>query len=171
MSVGIFPVLIFIIACYSLYAITEELFEKIIGTILIVIISIFLFAAGTAFFESVFTTEDYIGTNTECVWNIKSTKPVDQVSGRFTLGSGTIQTTDYFYILIDNNDGSYTKWKIPTNMTRIVEANVAPNLARYNKVYRPKYMKILWGANFDHTEDYYILTVPKGTIIEQYQIM
>lgn len=104
-------------------------------------------------------------------FNIKSMKPTSNVSGSFVLGSGSINTSEYFITLVDIGNGYYKKMKFDVNSTLITESDVTPVVYEIESYNTNKLFTLLTGFNFFNKTTIYSISIPKGSIIESYQVM
>jgi len=103
-------------------------------------------------------------------YNIKSLKPVESIRGSFVLGSGNISSDGYFYTLIDTGNGTFKKEKFPCHSTFLKETG-GTKITVYKTTYTNE-RYTFWTGEKEIREDIsYLIEVPKGTIIEEYQVM
>jgi hypothetical protein len=99
--------------------------------------------------------------------NITSIKNSNEVGGSFTLGSGTIEQTEYYYYYYKSVDG-YVRGKKPVNQTFIVEdSSVKPHIEVKMKHFESK--SGLFQFN-DEEQKRYKLVVPKGTVVNKFEV-
>lgn len=103
--------------------------------------------------------------------NIKSMKPTSNIRGSFVLGSGSIDTSDYFVTLVDVGNGYYRKMKFNVDSTVITESDGTPVVCEIESYDTNKLFTLLTGFNFFNKTTIYSISIPKGSIIESYQVM
>ena len=88
--------------------------------------------------------------------------------GKFFLGCGRIDNTEYYFCMEKINENTYKRKKVKTNNTDIVESdkelpNVSHPVVKFNKW--------LWlSPDLKHVNTSYTITVPKHTIIKEFSI-
>src|SRR5690606_4972966 len=97
---------------------------------------------------------------------IYSLRNDSSISGSFFLGSGSIDSTEYYYTFYKDKRGGYHRWKIPNYEATLFMDSNEPH-AYYEKV---TYECPWWiSLPFKNTKSTKIdLHVPKGTIIEKF---
>lgn len=94
-----------------------------------------------------------------------SLKNSQEVNGSFTLGSGSVETTEYYYYYYRTNLG-YTRGKIPVHNTYLVETdNRRPELVSVRDTYSQEGF-VKWIP--DYEAKHHILYVPKNTVIQKF---
>ena len=101
-------------------------------------------------------------------WHISSLGNDKGVSGEFFLGSGTIETTDYYFFFVRTTEG-YLRLKEPVANTYIIETDERrPELVGLQTYYDDKDLAFkVW---FDPIITDKKLYVPKGTIIKDFKV-
>ena len=104
-------------------------------------------------------------------WEIKSVKFDTRYKGAFFLGTGSIESHDYYYVFTAMNDGKWMKQKFPMESTYIKEVSTPPRALEYTRTVNCAwYKKWLWSIdNFLPMITLYTLEVPVGTIVEEYK--
>lgn len=114
---------------------------------------------------------------------IYSLKPTNRITGDFSLGFGSVNNTDYYIFLVKRN-GGFIRREVPVSETLIIEKDTQPSIIT-NSIVRIRYFNRVNGRQEKRdTLDYYskgnaivqpikkdlgykyIITVPKGSIIE-----
>jgi hypothetical protein len=100
--------------------------------------------------------------------NIVSIRNNDVTSGNFTLGCGRIEETEYYFYFYKTLNGGYARGKKSVNKTEIVENNAhIPQI----KILTTSYKSKSGLFKFDEQkEEKYIIVVPKGTILNKFQL-
>jgi hypothetical protein len=104
---------------------------------------------------------------------IVSLKTSSDVQGSFLLGCGTVGTTEYYYFMYDLGGGKYQRGTIETYNVVIQEDDTAPSLTldvasntnRNSARWWPTEFTIVQRIEKDH-----VLHVPKGTIIQKFEV-
>jgi len=101
--------------------------------------------------------------------NIASLKNDGVVSGNFTLGCGSIKETEYYFYFYKTINGGYARGKKPVNETIIVEDD---SQRPHIEVLRVSYTSRsgLVKKYHDSEENDYKIIVPKGTILNKFQL-
>lgn len=101
--------------------------------------------------------------------NIASLKNDGVVSGNFTLGCGSIEQTEYYFYFYKTINGGYARGKKPVNETIIVEDDSQrPHIEVLNVSFTSR--SGLIKKYSDAQENDYKIIVPKGTILNKFQL-
>lgn len=99
--------------------------------------------------------------------NITSIKNSDEVGGHFMLGCGNIEQTEYYYYYYKSVDG-YVRGKKPVNNTFIVEdGSDKPHVEVKMTHFESK------SGLFEYQDeegDKYKIVVPKGTVVNKFEV-
>ena len=99
--------------------------------------------------------------------NITSIKNSDEVGGHFMLGCGNIEQTEYYYYYYKSVDG-YVRGKKPVNKTFIVEdSSVKPHVEVKMTHFKSKSGLFTY---HDEEDDKYKIVVPKGTVVNKFEV-
>lgn len=121
--------------------------------------------------------------NAQMERKIFSLKSSGESSGRFYLGYGSFEKTDYYvYLQKDEKFNGFTKEKVPVSKTLIVEKDIEPNIVMNYQIieniekrpwFRKEY-KSIDSVEYDiftkipgNVGYKYIITVPPGTVTEK----
>lgn len=115
--------------------------------------------------------DNYFNNEIISEWNIRSLKPVDSISGSFVLGSGSISGSSYFYTLTEVQDGMIMKEKYSINDTFLKETGNHKVVEYKKSFYNTRYTYLTGDKSPVHSRSWYLIEVPKGTIIEHYEVM
>lgn len=105
-------------------------------------------------------------------WPIYSLKENNEIRGNFFLGSGGINSTEYYYTFTKNERDGFSRWQINENNAIIyqdVKPGGQPYVSRQKII--SKYSKI--GFPWDKFEESFTsfdIHVPADTIIEKYKV-
>jgi hypothetical protein len=100
--------------------------------------------------------------------NIISIRNNDVTSGNFMLGCGSIKQTEYYFYFYKTLNGGYARGKKNVNKTVIVEDNTKhPHIEMLTTTYESKSG---WFKFREQTEEDYKIIVPKGTILNKFQL-
>lgn len=100
--------------------------------------------------------------------NIISIRNNDVTSGNFMLGCGSIKQTEYYFYFYKTLNGGYARGKKNVNKTVIVENNShIPQIKILTTSYKSKSG---WFKYEDEEQESYIIVVPKGTILNKFQL-
>lgn len=106
---------------------------------------------------------EYYSRNT----NITSIKNSDEVGGNFTLGCGSIEQTEYYYYYYKSVEG-YVRGKKPVNSTFIVEdGSDKPHVEVKMNHYKSKSGLFNY---IDEENETYKIVVPKGTVVNKFEV-
>ena len=116
-----------------------------------------------------------IGTNIYSNY-IVSIRNNDEISGSFFLGCGSINSTEYYVYFKQYKDGGIKRGMMRTNLVTLYEKDIKDETPRTEWVTVTKRAHWLVRFGFDKVDiierregDYRII-VPKGTIIEKFEI-
>jgi hypothetical protein len=101
--------------------------------------------------------------------NIHSLKNSNDVSGSFVLGSGSIEQVEYYYYYYKDVNGYFKRGKKEVRGTVIEEKEgVIPHIERLYTKYesRTGFVK----SYMDHSCEEYKIVVPKGSVINKFEI-
>ena len=128
------------------------------------------------FIASVFTVTFLISldakdleTYYEHYCNIYSLKNSNDVSGSFTLGSGSVEQVEYYYYYYKDVNGYFNRGKKQVNNTVIEEQdNCVPHIERQKikSVSKTGFIK----EYSDTSSEKYKIVVPKGTVVNKFEI-
>lgn len=161
----------------------DEIIRAIISNIGSIIVSVFALAASIILILSIFNTDTSIKTRNGKTFNhISSLKGSTEKGGIFYLGFGTISNTDYYIFLKeDHKFNGYTKEKVPTAQTIIIEKDTIPNIQMNFQIEERSIKRTMFGNDETiidsneygtlnripkHIKYKYIITVPIGTITQ-----
>lgn len=100
--------------------------------------------------------------------NIISIRNNDVTSVNFMLGCGSIKQTEYYFYFYKTLNGGYARGKKNVNKTVIVEDNTKhPHIEMLTTTYESKSG---WFKFSEQTEVDYKIIVPKGTILNKFQL-
>ena len=100
--------------------------------------------------------------------NIISIRNNDVTSGNFMLGCGSINQSEYYFYFYKTLNGGYARGKKDVNRTVIVEDNTKhPHIEILKTTYESKSG---WFKFRDQEEEDYKIVVPKGTILNKFQL-
>lgn len=150
---------------------TYELGAWVMGLIGIALFSLFAFMiwGGTLIFcqntgQGVEVKRDW---QTQPIYSLRNT---DGIEGRFTLGSGYVQTHEYYYMFGKQPDGGMYRMKLYANDCVLYQRNDTPHLDWQLITYRYPKWAHLW-PNYIWTRDSkYNVIVPMNTIVEKFNI-
>lgn len=118
--------------------------------------------------------EDWIPEGPKDHYPIASLRASNEIHGSFFLGCGGIGATEKYYFMYDLGNGHYRRDNVYTDQAVIHETDSEkPNLSyqRY-MVYNSRIGK--WWPSyllFKHRKNSnYVLTVPKGTVIQRFEV-
>lgn len=101
---------------------------------------------------------------------IVSLKNTTGLSGSFTLGCGYINDVEYYHAFAKTANGDFYRIRVPVLKSIIRESTDAtPNLKQYDYYAKENAWKPFTIPNRGGTESY-ILTVPTGTLIQQFKV-
>lgn len=102
---------------------------------------------------------------------IYSVSQKDGITGRFSIGSGYINNSPYYFMMRKLENNSYKPIHISTDdINSIIESDEEPHLKEYIKVRSNKWVKNLIFADCISTSIMYDLVIPKNTVIEKFQV-
>lgn len=144
----------------------EGIIIQIIGWIFYMIIP--SFAAGILFSElnpKKSTVKEYHYLYIKSLRNISSTE------GEFFLGSGSIESVEYYYFFYQSTIG-LKRSKIPVNNISIIETDERPpEIVKRKQCYsQDTFIKWRCREIDSRREDAYIMYVPKNTIIKEFKV-
>ena len=92
------------------------------------------------------------------------------VSGSFFLGSGIINSTEYYFSFVRNSDGSFSRWKTPTyNAKLYLTNNKKPQIIWDRICYRaPSWLTYITCNQYQNSS--YDIYVPENTIIQKFEV-
>ena len=100
--------------------------------------------------------------------NIISIRNNDVTSGNFMLGCGKINQSEYYFYFYKTLNGGYARGKKDVNRTVIVEDNTTtPHIEILKTTYESKSG---WFKFSGQEEEDYKIVVPKGTILNKFQL-
>lgn len=100
--------------------------------------------------------------------NIVSIRNNDVTSGNFMLGCGSIKQTEYYFYFYKTLNGGYARGKKNVNKTVIVENDTKhPHIEILKTTYESKSG---WFKFRGQEEENYKIIVPKGTILNKFQL-
>ena len=169
--IHLFLIMAGILALYGIYRVwfkknrysTED---KVLSTILILpflSVAISAFIAILIQFIDGKTSDSY---KTTC--NIVSIRNDDVTSGRFMLGCGSIKQIEYYFYFYKTINGGYARGKKNVNETEIIEDNSSrPHIETLTTHYESRTGLIEYR---DTQNRDYIIVVPKGTILNKFEL-
>lgn len=164
--------LVLIIIAFFLMMIitTVEGLSVVLSKILIVLSFCIMFSA-TLFgiIKTIEVSEQPEMSIVEKSYNIYSLKSDLGVEGAFVLGCGSVESEIYYIVLMKNEIGYYQK-TFKGNIYIVETNDHAPRIDYMNYYRVNKYMSLMFNFNTDSTADNYIIYVPIGTIIINYEI-
>ena len=104
-------------------------------------------------------------------WDIKSVKFDSAYKGAFVLGTGSFERQDYYYVYTYMGNNTWQKQRFLIAETFIRETDTPPRALAYRRTFHSNwYKKWFWGIeNFLDIKEFYILEIPKGSIIEEFK--
>lgn len=113
--------------------------------------------------------KDVTGAEYEHKVYLYSLKNVDNTEGSFVLGSGSIETVEYYYYFYQGQYG-YVRGSVPVRSTSIVETNDRqPELVEINRTFTDPTGTFVWQPmNSDPRK--YIMYVPENTILRKFEV-
>ncbi|AME04842.1 MULTISPECIES: hypothetical protein [Bacillus] len=102
--------------------------------------------------------------------NVYSIKDSSNVSGKFVLGSGIIDDTQYFYF-VSEKEGFKSVHKVKAEASRVKEGDYkTPYVKKYSYKYTNKFVRIMFGENQPFKEKSYDFFLPKHTVTQEYKV-
>lgn len=118
--------------------------------------------------------EDFVPEGPKDFHPIASLRTSNEVQGAFFLGCGGIGTTEKYYFMYDLGNGNYQRDNVYTDRVVIHETNnEKPNLTYQRYVIYNARVGKWWPSKFlfmDRRNLDYVLTVPKGTVIQRFEV-
>jgi hypothetical protein len=99
--------------------------------------------------------------------NITSIKNSDEVGGHFMLGCGNIEQTEYYYYYYKSVDG-YVRGKKPVNQTFIVEDSTDKPHVEVKMTHFESKSGLF--SYHDEEGEKYKIVVPKGTVVNKFEV-
>lgn len=130
-----------------------------------VMISLFVIILLTTIGNTVFLKEQF---RTNCSTEIISLSNSQSISGSFFLGSGVIDSTEYYFTFKKDSDGSFSRWKTPTyNAKLYLTNNKKPQITWDRICYRaPTWLTYITCNQYRNSS--YDIYVPENTIIQKF---
>ena len=101
--------------------------------------------------------------------NVHSLKNSNDVRGSFVLGSGSIEQVEYYYYYYKDGNGYFKRGSKEVNSTVIEEKEgVIPHIESLYTKYESRTGLIK--SYTDHSSKQYKIVVPKGTVINKFEI-
>lgn len=156
-----------------------------LGATVVVLLSfnLFLFMIGGLILEGTSAGLSYEDRSYEI--NIYSLRSEEQVSGSFVIGSGTIDSREYYYFFRDHGDNAFIRGKVRASSTPIIEDDHQdPHLLQERRVVSSFNPWFVGPGAYFRGEDYYLgrtegfrgqilrntLIVPEGTIVQEFRV-
>ena len=102
-------------------------------------------------------------------YSIYSLRNTDNISGSFFLGSGRIDSNEYYYMFAKNERGGYIRSKLPVNSCSLYQDSDTPYVRYQLITFRQNkwvsFIPFEWVENSS-----YDIHVPANTIIEKYEV-
>ncbi|WP_332274903.1 hypothetical protein [Bacillus velezensis] len=91
-------------------------------------------------------------------------------SGKFVLGSGIIDDTQYFYF-VSEKKGFKSVHKVKAETSRVKEGDYkTPHVKKYRYEYTNKFVRFMFGENQPFKEESYDFFLPKHTVTQEYKV-
>ena len=104
------------------------------------------------------------------VIELSALKDGSSSSGNFFLGTGTIDSSQYYFYLTQNSKGlQQSKLKIDSDVYLKEDDSVKPNISKYNKVTDSKFVKFMFGEQLT-VESHTIITVPANSVTTEFKV-
>lgn len=167
----ILGIILFILIVVGIAVLIYKSSDEIEATVFMtVILAVILFLV---FFGFGCIKAKYEKSNVFGVTYISSISANSNVSGDFFLGSGTIDSKNYYYFVV-NSDFGYQISKIEiTNQVYLREDgdnNPFIEYTKYNCTYQNWFSRIFFKKSFFNEDREIIIHVPKNTIIKNYNV-
>lgn len=132
-----------------------------------VMISLFVIILLTMIGNTVFLKEQF---RTNCSTEIISLSNSQSISGSFFLGSGVIDSTEYYFTFKKDSDGAFNRWKIPAYSARLFLTNSQSPKIIWQRIYygAPKWLTFL--SRSEDRDTIYDIYVPENTIIQKFEV-
>ncbi|XBW80065.1 hypothetical protein ABRD05_16115 [Bacillus velezensis] len=102
--------------------------------------------------------------------SVYSIKDNINVGGKFVLGSGIIDDTQYFYFVIEK-EGFKSVHKVKAETSRVKEGNYkTPYLKKYHYEYTNKFVRFMFGKSPPFKESSYDFFLPEHTVTQEYKV-
>lgn len=101
---------------------------------------------------------------------IYSARNADGVEGRFYLGSGFIESTEYYYMFSKQSDGGFYRVKLRSGDCVVYQNNGTPHLEWQRIYYTYPKWAVWWPQNVWTRDSIYSVIVPTNTIVEQFRL-
>jgi predicted cupin superfamily sugar epimerase len=101
-------------------------------------------------------------------WYINTFKTVEETHKG---SKGRTYTTNNIHILAGMNDGSYKVISLPADECSIIQSDARPKAEMYKTVKYNKYFTLVTGFDTMSENVKYVITIPKGSIIENFLAM
>lgn len=98
---------------------------------------------------------------------ITSVADGQETHGRFFLGSGYIDSEPAYFFYYTTGENRYKQGYVTGDVTIVEDSNVAPHIEYFESVSSNKNWCFLRGDKYN---DYRIIYVPKGTVIQNYTL-
>lgn len=147
---------ILLVAIIFTIAILWDEFPKWDEAFLVFLLGLIVGAVASIFIGFFFETEKVINENIP----LYAIKDNSGTSGRFFIGSGSIETEPYYFYLVKEGDG-FSQKSTPADKVIIVETFENPRV----ETYKPEFVnknRYLWGIPFTSYKD--AIFVPPNTI-------
>ena len=147
-----------------------EWFEIIFFPLIIGIACLFVSAGIITLLYCNFKIEDHRVQNTVQIYSIKNTS---EIHGDFCLGSGSIDSSEYYYAFQKYPDNSLKRISFRVEDSFLYQDTTngeVPYVDWQTIVYRaPKWLSF-WPHFYTEDRTYYYVHVPTNTVVEQFQI-
>ncbi len=131
------------------------------------IISTILNAFICAMSTDISTIEQY---RTNIKIPIYSIRNINSVGGQFFLGSGTIKSTEFYYMFAKNPDGGLYRYTVSTNKAIIYQDEDSKPYIHYQDITTRPSKWICFIPFSGHKVTVKALHVPSNTVVEKFQV-
>ncbi|MDY7904119.1 hypothetical protein [Bacillus sp. AG1] len=102
--------------------------------------------------------------------SVYSIKDNINVSGKFVLGSGIIDDTQYLYFAIEK-EGFKSVHKVKAETSRVKEGNYkTPYVKKYRYEYTNKFVRFMFGESPPFKDSSYDFFLPEHTVTQEYKV-
>ncbi|AKF30937.1 MULTISPECIES: hypothetical protein [Bacillus amyloliquefaciens group] len=102
--------------------------------------------------------------------SVYSIKDNINVSGKFVLGSGIIDDTQYLYFVIEK-EGFKSVHKVKAETSRVKEGNYkTPYVKKYRYEYTNKFVRFMFGESPPFKDSSYDFFLPEHTVTQEYKV-
>ncbi|MEH2977914.1 hypothetical protein [Bacillus amyloliquefaciens] len=102
--------------------------------------------------------------------NVYSIKDNINISGKFVMGSGVIDDTQYFYFVIEK-EGFKSVHKVKAETSRVKEGDYkTPYMKKYRYEYTNKFVRLMFGESPPFKERSSDFFLPEHTVTQEYNV-